>query len=167
MSWAGWTERHLNWTWALVWLVGSPASYLPASIIGAVHPDLFPLIMIMTSGGLIIWITGWYLRKKNRNLWNLIWLLVPLGVIPLLCLRNLSHTQTSPKANTEKEKHAIWAIYRRESASATPEKQVESEWRMLQYQELRNKGLSPREAYRISRLLDFDAYLRKEYGRKS
>ena len=121
----------------------------------------------MTSGGLIIWITGWYLRKKNRNLWNLIWLLVPLGVIPLLCLRNLSHAQISPAADTGKEKHAIWAIYRRESASATPEKQVESEWRMLQYQELRNKGLSPREAYRISRLLDFDAYLRKEYGRKS
>lgn len=167
MSWTGWTERHLNWAWALVWLLGPPASYLPASIIGTVHPDLFPVIMITASGGLIIWATGWYLQKKNRSLWNLIWLLVPLGVIPLLCLRNLSHTQAASIAITEKEKHEIWAIDRRELASATPEKQAESEWRMLQYQELRKKGLSPREAYRISRLLDFDAYLRKEYGRKS
>ncbi|GAI46660.1 unnamed protein product, partial [marine sediment metagenome] len=33
-------------------------------------------------------IDGWVLKKKNRSLWNLLWLIVPFGWIVFLCLEN-------------------------------------------------------------------------------
>ena len=43
----------------------------------------------------ILWlfgIDGWVLRRKGRSLWNLLWLIVPLGWIVFLCLENRSST---------------------------------------------------------------------------
>ena len=72
-----------------------------------------------------------------------------------------------PTINAEKEKSEIWTIYYKEFASASPEKQPEMQWRMAQWEKLMEQGLNPREAYRTSKLLDFDTYLRKEYDENS
>ncbi len=156
-----WEERHLNWSLVLVWLFGPPASYIAASIIGLAYPDLIEPIGVLISLGLITWKTWWFLKKKNRSIGNLIWIIIPFGIVVLLYLKNLSDKQTLPVANTEKEKHeiqatklqekeykhSVWEIYRRAWATASPEKRTELNKRMLRWQELMKSGQTPSQAY--------------------
>ena len=47
----------------------------------------------------------------------------------------------------EEHKHNVWEIYRKEWATATPEKRVELNKRMLRWQELMKNGWTPSQAY--------------------
>ena len=49
----------------------------------------YTIVYIVT----ILWlfgIDGWVLRRKSRNLWNLLWLIIPFGWIVFLFLENKS-----------------------------------------------------------------------------
>ncbi len=75
----------------------------------------------------------------------------------------LEAKETKSKVNTEKEKNEIWTLFYREIASASPEKQDELQWHAAQWDKLMKQGLSPREAHKKSRMLDYDNYLREKY----
>lgn len=173
-----WFQKHLNWTAVLSWIALYPINFVVGLIVGAIVvfndpyiseealSDIAYVFGIVVSLAWLMPTNGWILRKKSRSLWNLLWLFIPFGGIVFLCLKNLSDKEPVTMINVEKEKHEIWTIYYREFASADPRKQPELQWRINEWQRLMKQGLSPREAYKTSRLLDFNAYLRKEYDDK-
>ena len=80
-----WPERHLNWTWFIIaYSVGLGVAFLG----GAAGAPLG--LSFLISATVFVLITIWYLKKKNRKLWNVLWLLFPFGMVILLVLKNLS-----------------------------------------------------------------------------
>lgn len=145
-----WSERHLNWTLFLVWVLAPLVSLLPATIIGLANTALITPIAILVTVGLIGWTTWWYLRQKNRDTGNVFWIIVPFGLILLLCMKNLSKKQPSPTPTTESQeeyKHSVWEIYRKEWETASNEKRTELNKRMNRWQELMKGGLTASQAY--------------------
>ncbi|MFO7995608.1 MAG: hypothetical protein R6U93_00445 [Dehalococcoidia bacterium] len=91
-----WFQRHLNWALIL--------GYLAIFLIGWILDRVIPTLPILTElttmvfiaislWALTIMLVIWYLKRKGRSLWHLLWA-IPLGLIPvigvpaLLCLRN-------------------------------------------------------------------------------
>jgi len=94
-----WFQRHLNWTWVIVVLVGS---FVIGLVFGLVVGLENPYALYTSYGALywlsyllslLLWIiiSVWVLRRKNRSLWWLLVFLVPfIGWIIFLCLENRS-----------------------------------------------------------------------------
>lgn len=60
-----WFERHLNWTWAIVWLLASClGNFGLAGSIGGI--------------AIVLGITYWALAEKARSSW---WILIPISVL--------------------------------------------------------------------------------------
>jgi hypothetical protein len=95
-----WFQRHLNWTWLLSVVVGGFIIGFAAGIITAIY-DPYGLHMVDDAVTTIIsllnllvafLVGGCVLRQKNRTLWWLFIILVPLvGWIIFLCIENRSN----------------------------------------------------------------------------
>jgi len=64
-----WFQRHINWTWLLVFTVRFVAIPFDSPI--------GPIISILGYIGMII-ITAWALHRKSRSYW---WILIPIAVL--------------------------------------------------------------------------------------
>ena len=99
-----WFARHLNWTLVMSWiLIGildviTGWSGLTGFYIGTFSVAWSPIIQTQGLGNwivllivlaIILVVSGWVLRKKNRNLLNLLWYLIPppIGPIIILCIK--------------------------------------------------------------------------------
>jgi len=89
-----WLERHLNWVAFLSWIALYPLGFITGTLILFIYPYMstgaYYAIVYSVS---ILWlfgIDGWVLRRKNRSLWNLLWLIIPIGWIVFLSLENKS-----------------------------------------------------------------------------
>ncbi len=98
-----WFRRHLNWTIVLVWVASFPISYVVGTIIQFINPYIstgtYYVIGYTINGLWLLGIGGWVLRKKNRSLWNLLWLIIPLGWIVFLLLENRSGISSKEVGN--------------------------------------------------------------------
>ena len=87
-----WFRRHLNWTAVLSWVAAFPLGYLTSMLIQSINPYIstgtYYALGYTINGLWLLGIAGWVLRKKNRSLWNLLWLPFPFGWIVFLCLEN-------------------------------------------------------------------------------
>ncbi len=83
----GWFQRHLNWTVVIIWVLLLPLCVIIADIIG-IPIDIIILVVPIL---IILPLTGWALKQKNRSLW---WLL--LFIIPFLWLVYLGLENRSP-----------------------------------------------------------------------
>jgi hypothetical protein len=88
-----WFQRHLNWTWILVAILGSlvisPIIAIVAytSVVSnssALYSVLLPLSLVV----MILGISGWVLYRKNRHVLWLIILFIPFGWLFFLLLEN-------------------------------------------------------------------------------
>ena len=109
-----WFSRHLNWTLVLSWIF----ALLLMSTFGSkfwlgfdsVSVQVSPAISSETVGewvegirwlgapAVVLAVTAWCLRKKNRSLLHLFWYLLfiyGIGGIILLCLKNRSEQQVT------------------------------------------------------------------------
>jgi len=103
MNWFG---RHLNWTMGLAWLVCIPLGIISVNILrlAILWNELSnPLTVIFSiiafvCGVLVWWVTIWVIKQKGRSLLHLFWLLLPLGFIAILVLKNHNkkEQETSP-----------------------------------------------------------------------
>lgn len=93
-----WFNRHLNWTWVLVYIFGPGLTYLGllllfflveiTNIVDGSLVSFIGLPIFILPAVLIIWMTFWLIRSKDQSLWNLLWLIIPFGFFPLLTLKN-------------------------------------------------------------------------------
>jgi len=83
----GWFQRHLNWTVVIIWVLLLPLCVIIADIIGIPIDIIIFVVPIL----IILPLTGWALKQKNRSLW---WLL--LFIIPFLWLVYLGLENRSP-----------------------------------------------------------------------
>lgn len=84
-----WLSRHLNWTFFLYALLLPISIYAFVDFLGALQ--ILPVLILLWIVSLYwqIMVAVWYLRNKNRSLWNLLWFLASyIGFIVLLFLRN-------------------------------------------------------------------------------
>ncbi len=147
-----WAERHLNWALVLGVVGAGFAIYILGGVIG------FIIGLV-----LVAYVAGWHVQRKGRNLWNVLWIFAPFGIVLLLCLKNLTRKETESKVSAEKERHEISTtesqdkereyehnvreIYRREWATASSEKKVELNKRMFRWLELMKDGLTASQAH--------------------
>jgi len=89
MNWFG---RHLNLVAVLSWVALYPLGFITVLAITSINPYIstatYYVLVYIVSAAWLFGIGGWVLRKKNRSLWNLLWLPVPFGWIFFLCLEN-------------------------------------------------------------------------------
>ena len=87
-----WFSRHLNWVAVLSWVALYPLGYITGLLTISISPymstGVYYSIVYLTEALWLFGIDGWVLRKKNRSLWNLLWLIIPFGWIVFLCLEN-------------------------------------------------------------------------------
>jgi hypothetical protein len=108
-----WFERHLNWTVFLVVVALYPLDFILGFIIGLLLYSIDPYMAAETMGvvvfaiafivnlALLFLVGAWALKKKARSLWNLLWFIVPFGLIVFLCIENRG--VQSYKAESEQE----------------------------------------------------------------
>lgn len=80
-----WFEKHPNWTviiaWVIAWVVLLIAVYI-------VDPNSYMVwFIVIICLGLVYGSLVWNLKVKHRSYFNLLYLLVPLGMIIILCLQ--------------------------------------------------------------------------------
>lgn len=80
----GWFQRHLNWTVVMIWVLLLPLSVTIADIIG-IPVDAISLIVPIV---IILPLTGWALKQKNRSLWWLLLFIIPFMWLVYLALKN-------------------------------------------------------------------------------
>ena len=89
MNWFG---RHLSWVAVLSWVALYPLGFITGLAITSINPYIstatYYFLVYIVSAAWLFGIGGWVLRKKNRSLWNLLWLPVPFGWVVFLCLEN-------------------------------------------------------------------------------
>ncbi|MFW6105172.1 MAG: hypothetical protein ACOC7P_01160 [Chloroflexota bacterium] len=91
-----WFSRNLNWTLVLAWVICAPvgviasnvARYTLLSTLEINAPILISLIITLICVILVWWATIWVIRQKGRSLLHLFWILLPLGFIAILILKN-------------------------------------------------------------------------------
>lgn len=98
----GWFEKHLNLALVAVFLLSQLVA-LVIMIILAPYTDAglppetltTPSWLYGSSAGYLILFPAarWVVRKKARNPWNVLWLLMPFGIVMLLLLTNMSKRQ--------------------------------------------------------------------------
>ena len=105
-----WAERHLNWTVIFALWAISLLSYLVGLLIDLVLHTVDPYIadgiaeaivfvveVIVSLAGLFL-VGAWALKEKARSMWNLLWLIIPFGIIIFLCLGNRSELVSKSKS---------------------------------------------------------------------
>ena len=89
-----WFRRHLSWVAVLSWVALYPLDYITGALILSISPymstGVYYSIVYIVAALWLFGIDGWVLRKKDRSLWNLLWLIVPFGWIVFLNLENRS-----------------------------------------------------------------------------
>jgi len=74
------------------WIALYPLGYVIGTLILSISPymstGVYYSIIYIIAALWLFGIDGWVLKKKNRSLWNLLWLIVPFGWIVFLCLEN-------------------------------------------------------------------------------
>jgi hypothetical protein len=108
-----WFKKHLNVTLVLSWILALLVWFTFGGNIwfnfGSVSVQVSPGISSKAFGewaewmswlgppAIILLVTGWYLRKKNRSTLNFFWYLLfpPIGALILLCLENRSEKQVT------------------------------------------------------------------------
>ena len=98
-----WFHRHLNWAVIIVtFVMGFIVGFVGGFILTLIDPNIVDE-EVQGVSLFILWITqfpvfGWMLVQKGRRLWNLLWLIIPIGWLILLCKKNrsqISGAQTS------------------------------------------------------------------------
>jgi len=94
-----WFEKHLNLTLVAAFLLSELVA-LTIMILLAPYTDAglpeealtTPSWLYGSSAGYLFLfpVAGWVIRKKARNRWNVLWLLMPFGIVMLLLLTNMS-----------------------------------------------------------------------------
>lgn len=82
----GWFQRHLNWTAVMIWVLLLPLSVVIADIIGIPIDIIILAVPIL----IILPLTGWALKQKNRSLWWLLLFIIPFLWLVYLGLENRS-----------------------------------------------------------------------------
>jgi predicted membrane channel-forming protein YqfA (hemolysin III family) len=92
-----WPERHLNISWLLISHGLSFWAAFLVAFVGAlvIAPEGALFFGLLAGVAVFAWITIWYLRKKNRKLANLFWIIFPFGSLILLTLKNMSDQTTA------------------------------------------------------------------------
>jgi len=119
-----WFERHLNWTVVFVLVALYPIDFvigfLGALFLYAIDPymadetaEAIVMTVALILNFVLMFLVGtWALKKKARNLWNLLWLIVPFGIIVFLCLENQAEIVAQEiqelDSETEEKLHRIW-----------------------------------------------------------
>jgi hypothetical protein len=103
-----WFEKHLNLTLIAAFLLSELVA-LTIMIILAPYTDAglppetltTPSWLYGSSAGYLVLfpVAGWVIRKKARNRWNVLWLLMPFGFIMLLLLSNMSKAPPNNSRN--------------------------------------------------------------------
>lgn len=87
-----WFRRHLNWVMVLSWVALYPLGFITGLVITSINPYIstaaYYVLVYIVGAAWLFGIDGWVLRKKNRSLWNLLWLPIPFGWIVFLSLEN-------------------------------------------------------------------------------
>jgi len=92
-----WFKIHLNWTVIFAWgaaeLLLIPFIAFMAFVIEPHMPEAVTNVIAWLVLAIILiasplFVSGWALRRKDRNLWWLLILFVPFGVIVSLCLES-------------------------------------------------------------------------------
>ena len=146
-----WFQRHLNWTVIMLWVLLFPF----ANIIGDILGISVGVISLIVPIFIILPLTGWALNQKNRSLWWLSIFIIPFMWLVFLSLKNRSlesqktGDQETPITESQEEEyqHNIWEIYRKEWATASPERRTVLNKRMLHWQELIKNGWTASKAY--------------------
>jgi len=119
-----WFKRHLNWVALLSWVAVYPLSYAIGALILSISPYMstgaYYAIAYLIIAVWLFGISGWVLRKKNRGLWHLLWLVIPFGWIVFLSLENKSGEITSGEESTEE---VPWEVF-----SKMPSNRQTSKW---------------------------------------
>jgi hypothetical protein len=99
-----WFQRHLNWTWAL--------AYLLWFVINAYARDPFGILWWLSLVAAVFWliVSGWVIKQKGRSLW---WILLAPVFSPLW-LRNKSLVGQSLPIITDEERRECLAYYTEE-----------------------------------------------------
>jgi hypothetical protein len=92
----GWFQRHLNWTVVMIWVLLLPLSVIIADIIGIPVDIIYLGVPIL----IILPLTGWALKQKNRSLWWLLLFIIPFMWLIYLGLENRSRLPELAKLNT-------------------------------------------------------------------
>jgi hypothetical protein len=82
----GWFQRHLNWTVVMIWVLLLPLAVVIADIIG-IPVDIIILVVPLI---IILPLTGWALKQKDRSLWWLLLFIIPFLWLVYLGLENRS-----------------------------------------------------------------------------
>ena len=151
-----WFQRHLNWTVVLLWVLVLPLAIPLGDILG-ISVDAISLLVPIV---IILPLTGWALKQKNRSLWWLLLFIIPFVWLVYLGLENRSSRDQGVRTlqeqraeaiateSQEKEyEHNVWEIYRKEWETASNEKRAELNKRMRHWQELMKSGLTASQAY--------------------
>ena len=88
-----WFKEHLNWTAAISGGLATSLLVLIIFVIDKANSEVISLIMALPNILIVVgWglISGWVLTKKKRSLAWIFLLLIPLGWIGLLLLKNNS-----------------------------------------------------------------------------
>jgi len=92
-----WFKQHLNWT--LIVGCGVVPEILLFPVYFSEDPSIGSFALVVLAVVISLWIEVWYLKQKDRSLWNLCWNLLNLiGFIVLLCLTNMRAEQGNMEA---------------------------------------------------------------------
>ena len=99
----GWFRRHLTWVAVLSFAALYPLGFITGTITLSINPYIstgtyYAIVYIIG----ILWlfvIDGWVLRRKNRSLGHLLWLIIPFGWIVFLLLENRSGVSSKEVGN--------------------------------------------------------------------
>ncbi len=105
MAKPNWFRRHLNWVAFLALVAQYPLIIAVEALILFINPristETVNAIAFVVAGLSVLVISGWVLVEKNRSLWYLPWLAIPLGWIVFLFLENHSFKLTSGEESIE------------------------------------------------------------------
>ena len=99
----GWFRRHLTWVAVLSFAALYPLGFITGTLTLSINPYMsteayYAIVYIISALWLFV-IDGWVLRRKNRSLWNLLWLIIPLGWIVFIFLENRSGVSSKEVGN--------------------------------------------------------------------
>jgi hypothetical protein len=94
----GWFEKHLNLSFALALVASVIIVVIASTVIVAVEPEisdesLIGITNLIGYGTTLVVqfpVAAWVIRKKARNPWNILWLLLPFGFVMVFLLSNMS-----------------------------------------------------------------------------
>lgn len=92
-----WFLQHLNWSAILFYLFIA----LPIMILSSIGDGNQSIILYYLSLALTLYILLWNIKHKGRSAYNLLYLLLPVGWLVILCIRNRSQLTEDNKIQKE------------------------------------------------------------------